>query len=489
MLKKIFKKCKPLIIATIVVAGTILLLTGIIHTKDLILEMREGEIIWISPDNKITCELKLNGSLYISGEGEIPDYKKAYVDRLHEKYDEDEIDDYFDAVFSAVNDNCKTEQGYNKASLYAYIIMYVLGFETEDFEIENGFESVYISEEEAKFELQKAMGIRPWENVSEKIKKIVIEDGITGIGSFNFYNLPELEKVLIGKDVKKIGVGAFLNESPIDLKIEDNGNFTIDDNALITNDGKTLLYFFGDDLSYTVPEKIEVIEKYAFMGSELKKVELNSGLKEIGNSAFKKCRKITSITVPESVTYIGSSAFENCDSLLNITLPKKITKINSWTFKYCSSLIYISVPVSVESIGDAAFEGCYSLKEIKIPSKIKSIGNWAFKNCSGLVNVTFSEGIETIGNYSFKECDSLESITIPNGCKKLGEGAFKWCDELRDVTLPGGITCGNMAFGFCDVLESIEYNGTVEEWESLNGKEHIIDRKASVVCTDGEWKE
>ena len=110
MLKKIFKKCKPLIIATIVVAGTILLLTGIIHTKDLILEMREGEIIWISPDNKITCELKLNGSLYISGEGEIPDYKKAYVDRLHEKYDEDEIDDYFDAVFSAVNDNCKTEQ-------------------------------------------------------------------------------------------------------------------------------------------------------------------------------------------------------------------------------------------------------------------------------------------------------------------------------------------------------------------------------------------
>lgn len=49
----------------------------------------------------------------------------------------------------------------------------------------------------------------PWENEKQKIKKVIIEEGVTNIGKNAFRGCSELAEVHISKTVKKIGVSAF----------------------------------------------------------------------------------------------------------------------------------------------------------------------------------------------------------------------------------------------------------------------------------------
>ncbi|MBR5803496.1 MAG: leucine-rich repeat domain-containing protein, partial [Bacteroidaceae bacterium] len=78
----------------------------------------------------------------------------------------------------------------------------------------------------------------------------------------------------------------------------------------------------------------------------------------IGESAFRFCSSLTSITIPEGVTSIELYAFDGCTSLTSITIPKSVTKIGEYAFNDCSSLASITIPEGVTSIGYKAFSGC-----------------------------------------------------------------------------------------------------------------------------------
>ncbi|MDC0318656.1 leucine-rich repeat domain-containing protein [Akkermansiaceae bacterium] len=58
----------------------------------------------------------------------------------------------------------------------------------------------------------------------------------------------------------------------------------------------------------------------------------------IGNSAFKRCKSLRSITIPDSITSIEDISFSHCTSLRSITIPDSITSIGDWAFDGCTSL-------------------------------------------------------------------------------------------------------------------------------------------------------
>ena len=98
----------------------------------------------------------------------------------------------------------------------------------------------------------------------------------------------------------------------------------------------------------------------------------------IGDSAFYKRSRLTSITIPTSVTSIGECAFLWCSGLTSITIPNSVTSIGECAFYECYSLTSITIPNSVTSIGSAAFWGCSALKSVKIPKTLTDIGKYAF---------------------------------------------------------------------------------------------------------------
>jgi hypothetical protein len=99
--------------------------------------------------------------------------------------------------------------------------------------------------------------------------------------------------------------------------------------------------------------------------------------------AFYHCTALTSVTIPDSVTYIGYSAFYGCTGLTSVTLGKRLASIGEMAFFDCTGLTSITIPDSVTSIGAGAF----------------SVG--MFSGYTGLTSVTF-KGNGTPANFPFE---------------------------------------------------------------------------------------
>lgn len=66
-------------------------------------------------------------------------------------------------------------------------------------------------------------------------------------------------------------------------------------------------------------------------------------VKIIGAEAFKDCKSLTNVTIPDSVTSIGAWAFHGCKSLTNITIPDSVTTIGKSAFHRCTELIEVII--------------------------------------------------------------------------------------------------------------------------------------------------
>ena len=84
---------------------------------------------------------------------------------------------------------------------------------------------------------------------------------------------------------------------------------------------------------------------------EITAVVIESGVTEIGVSAFYGCIGLAGVVIPESVTSIGKSAFEACSGLTSITIPDGVAVIDDSAFYDCLGLTSVTIPGSVTSIG------------------------------------------------------------------------------------------------------------------------------------------
>ena len=154
---------------------------------------------------------------------------------------------------------------------------------------------------------------------------------------------------------------------------------------------------------------------------------------ELGNSVFKGCSVLTSVTIPSSVTSIDAWAFEGCSGLTSLIIPSSVTSIERSAFKDCSGLTSLTIPSSVTSIGSYVFENCSGLTSITIPSSVTEIGESVFKGCSGLTSLIIPSSVTSIGSYVFENCSGLTSITIPSSVTEIGGAAFKGCSSLINL--------------------------------------------------------
>ena len=291
-------------------------------------------------------------------------------------------------------------------------------------------------------------GRAPWNKYSPK--KVIIQEGVTSIGTYTFY-YHSISEVSLPQSLTSIGNSAF-------------------------SDCKSLL-----------------------------SIDIPNNVTSIGGGVFYNCSGLTSVTIPNSVTSIGSSAFYGCSGLTSITIPNSVTTIGRHAFKNCSSLTSITIPNSVTSIGDQAFYSCkiqeilfkgtmeewlgkswypstvsssYSLyindvlvTDAVIPNSVTSIGDDAFRSCSSLTSVTIPNSVTNIGNSAFYSCTNLTSVAIPNSVTNIGDNAFYGCSSLTSVAIPNSVTSiGEMAFYGCTYLENIVIGSGVNVEDGIGQK-------------------
>ena len=197
----------------------------------------------------------------------------------------------------------------------------------------------------------------PWAR-NETITAIVVEDGVTSIGSNAFCSVYTAKSISIPEGITKIGNDAFCGCSGV----------------------KELV----------LPSTLTEIGEQAFRGcSGLESLTIPEKVKTIGSYAFSDCTKLKSVTVPESVTMLDAGAFDDCDALESAVLNCPVSSIESSLFSWCRSLKSIVIPSTVKSIGWNAFEHCHSLKSVKIPVSVKSIGDRAFDACYALTDIYY----------------------------------------------------------------------------------------------------
>ena len=258
----------------------------------------------------------------------------------------------------------------------------------------------------------------------------------------------------------------------------------------------------------TIPKTVQHIESRCFDQCENMTEFVIEGasdgssqLKEIDSHAFLNCKKLASITLPNSVTYLGENdptsdaggVFEGCESLTSFKFPSSYASRNlpSFTFKNCKNLATINwngynpkrlnscafqdcdkitwsqVPQSVEELGDECFYDCAALMSVDL-SKIKKMDTGVFWG-TPLTSVEWPAAVTEIPARTFWACGQLTTIKgIPgqpgawDNITKIGENAFNMC-ALTTIKLPAELkTIDAQAFRSCDHLATVDYGTKVE---------------------------
>jgi len=140
------------------------------------------------------------------------------------------------------------------------------------------------------------------------------------------------------------------------------------------------------------------------------------------------------ITLPATlggypVTAIGEQAFISYGldwgvPITGVIIPEGVTSIGDMAFAYSEKLTSVTIPGSVTNIIHGAFYHCTSLKKVTIPNGVKTIGSSAFADCKKLDSVTISDSVTTIEHTAFHGSDALKCITIPKTVTTIGGAAF-----------------------------------------------------------------
>ncbi|MBQ7689424.1 MAG: Ig-like domain-containing protein [Clostridia bacterium] len=301
----------------------------------------------------------------------------------------------------------------------------------------------------------------PYYPYKDQISKLVINEGVTKIGSMAFRSWSNLTGTLvIPESVREIADGAFRFCSGFaDELVIPRGVEKIGGGAFNSCTGLTKLTFVSENSA------LKTISNAAFhhctnLDCELK---LPIGLETIGFGAFRECYALKGdITIPDSVKYIGYEAFLNCRNLDGTlvlgTENSQLQTIEEEIFAGCSKLkgsVYI--PSGVTTLGNRAFSGCSSLDgTITFCEGLQVIEYDAFNGCVSLKgSVKIPNTVTTIGANAFVDCKGLDgTITLGSGLQSIGEQAFENCKKLTgDLIIPDGVTTiGNEAFQNCESL-------------------------------------
>ena len=239
------------------------------------------------------------------------------------------------------------------------------------------------------------------------LEQVVLPPSVATICDYGFYGCTALKSIQM-PGVSQVGKAAFALCVSLVL---DTINFRFCDEAFMKCEKLSTLTITDESSLYVVPP-----------------------------AAFKDCKGLKDIRLPESVHSILHEAFLGCTNLRQIVFPLKLKEVDSRAFYECERLQTVSINDGLERIEHRAFAKYCELSEAYIPDSVTFVGEEAFCGCHSLNDVRFSANAKNIPPRCFMWCKSLEFMEIPSGVTSIGQEAFTRCDVLFYVELPQSIS-------------------------------------------------
>lgn len=351
----------------------------------------------------------------------------------------------------------------------------------------------------------------------KSLKSLELPDTLRALGSSVFAGCSKLTSLKCESEVFEVGSDPFT-----DYRCPASGSQLADEHGFLIFCG-VLYAYYGTERDIVIPDGVKKIMNDVFRQNAyalVKKAEITSAVipdsvTYIGNLAFKGCRTLRSVRMPEQVR-LGTHVFAGCDGLANpdgfvicggiaceffgpgphvhvtegvrelsaevfanrsihtVSLPDSLVRIGDCAFEGCNLLERIVIPDSVKEIGSGAFRGCYHLSEVTLPDTVETMGDGVFAGCRGLAGengfvirnralhayfgsepeIVVPEGVTGIASGVFYKSDVV-SVQLPSTLKTLGS-AFSQCRRLTEIVIPEGVTkiC-NGTFSGCDQLTRV----------------------------------
>lgn len=316
----------------------------------------------------------------------------------------------------------------------------------------------------------------PWHGVRYALKKIVVEDGVTSIGSCAFSFDFSVTDVTLPSSLKTIGNDAFSGCYGLTSVVIPEG---------VTSVGAYAFALCSAIKTITVPASTTELGNHAFDTGEYYDGSYHTQLTDIhykgtaqqwyqagGNSAYN----------PQFTTvYCQGKALSTTSGQCGANAFWKLDKTGTLTI-YGSGAMY-DYPIDDNQDSTSPWP-VWVVKRIDVQEGITTIGAYAFCYTVNATALSLPDSLTTIGQDAFC-CYGGTEIVVPDNVTEIGYYAFNTCNNLQTITLPAGLREIGPCFIECDALKTINFGGTMEQWLVCGGGQSTFPTTTSVVCQGG----